>query len=170
MDVSILSAGYGLLDADDVIIPYDVTFSEFDRETLANHVVRLQLPSRAAELVDQFELVFFLLTGLYLSVLSLPLDVPDRVQQIILTDRESLDLVPIAPNLHPIVAAGNEAAQRWHVKAPHVCGFLFGRLCRQVAHHGPIILEWLQHHPQDTESLFYKRSRWRPQWPLWAER
>jgi hypothetical protein len=167
LDLSILSAGYGLLDADDVIIPYDVTFDQFDQEALSDHVAHLQLRSRACELVRQYDLVFYLLGGRYLAALGLPLEIPDQVQQILLTDRQSLDALPVAPNLQPVVAAGNEAARRWHVKAPHVRGFLFGRLCRQVAHHGPVVLEWLRHHPQDTELLFYKQSRWRPQWALW---
>lgn len=167
MDLSILSAGYGLLDADEVIIPYDVTFDQFDQEALASQVAYLQLPARATELVRQHDLVFYLLSGRYLDVLGLPLDVPDETQQIVLTDRESLDLLPALPNLHRVVAAGSEAARRWHVKAPHVCGFLFSRLCGQVAHHGSIVLEWLHHRPQDTELLFYKQTRWRPQWSLW---
>lgn len=170
LDLSILSAGYGLLDPDDAIIPYDVTFDQFDQAALVSHAAHLQLPGRASELVQQYELVFYLLSGRYLAVLGLPLDVPDQVQQIVLTDRESLELVPATSNLHPVVASGNEAARRWHVKAAHVCGFLFARLCHQVAHHGPVILEWLYHRPQDTELLFYKQARWRPQWSLWDEK
>lgn len=167
VDVSILSAGYGLLDADDVIIPYDVTFDQFDQKTLASWLAHLQITDQAIALVRGYDLVFYLLSGRYLDVLDLPLAVPDRVQQIVLTDQESLASIPVVPNLHPLVAAGNEAARRWHVKAPHVCGFLFGRLCQQVVRQGPSVLEWLYHHPQDTELLFYKRTRWRPQWPLW---
>jgi hypothetical protein len=47
--------------------------------------------------------------------------------------------------------------------------YLFGRLCKQIAQHGPVVLEWLYHQPQDTEALFYKRAQWRPQWQLWQE-
>jgi hypothetical protein len=93
--------------------------------------------------------------------------VSDSIQQIVLTGQDSLDLVPQTTNLHPFVAAEAAAARRWHVKAPHVRGFLFRRLCSQVTYHGPIILEWLYHHPEDTDLLFYKTARWRPQMPLW---
>lgn len=167
IELSILSAGYGLLDPEAQIIPYDVSFHEFDQETLSRQVARLQLRDRAAELIRGFDLVFYLLGGRYLEVLGLPLDVPDQIQQIVLTDRESLDLLPAVPGLYPFVAAGSEAAQRWHVRAAHVRGFLFGRLCGQVAHHGPVVLEWLYQRPQDIELLFYKQTRWRPQWSLW---
>jgi hypothetical protein len=167
IDLSILSAGYGLLDAHEVIIPYDVTFDEFDQETLANWLAHLRLSERVTELVSGYDLVFYLLGGRYLDVLGLPLSVSDQIQQIVLTDRESLNLLPAVSNLCPVVAAGNEAARRWHVKAPYVCGFLFGRLCLQVEHHGSVVLEWLRQNPQDTELLFYKQTRWRPQWSLW---
>lgn len=167
LDVAILSGGYGLLRADEEIIPYDVTFDEFNEQALANWVERLKMPEQAASLASQYDLVFLLLSGRYLAVLDLPLNVPDLIQQIVLTGQDSLHLVPQATNIHPFVAAEAAAARRWHVKAPHVRGFLFRRLCSQVVYHGPIILEWLCHHPGDTELLFYKTARWRPQMPLW---
>ncbi|MGD2207244.1 MAG: hypothetical protein PVH17_10730 [Anaerolineae bacterium] len=167
LDLTILSAGYGLLDAQARIIPYDVTFHEFNAAELAQWVAHLQIPERATALVRDSDLVFFLLSGRYLQVLGLPLDVPSSVTQIVLTDQQSLHLVPPAANVHSFIADGAVAARRWHVKAPHVRGFLFGRLCKQIVQHGPVVLDWLHYHPEDTESLFYKRARWRPQWPLW---
>ena len=167
LDLAILSGGYGVLRADEMIIPYDVTFDQFEGEALSDWRTMLQVPTKAAALIRQYDLVFYLLSGSYLVALDLPLDVPDSVQQIVLTGQNSLDLVPPRPNLHSFVAAGTVAARRWHVKAPHVRGFLFGRLCAQVVQHGPGLLEWLYQRPQDTELLFYKRARWRPQMPLW---
>ena len=163
LEIAILSGGYGLLRANEIIVPYDVTFDEFDQAALADWVARLEISERTAALASEYDLVFLLLSGRYLAVLDLPLDVPDSVQQIIFTGRDSLHLVPRAPNLHPFVADGPVAARRWHVKAPHVRGFLFGRLCRQVVQHGPFVLQWLYEHPHDTELLFYKHTRWRPQ-------
>jgi hypothetical protein len=167
LDLAILSGGYGVLQSDEMIIPYDVTFDQFAGEALADWGAMLQVPAKAAALVREYDLVFLLLSGSYLAVLELPLNVPDSVQQIVLTGQDSMELVPAKPNVHPFVAAGSVAARRWHVKAPHVRGFLFGRLCAQVVQHGPGLLEWLHHHPEDTELLFYKRARWRPQMSLW---
>lgn len=167
LDIAILSGGHGLLRAEDVIIPYDVTFDEFDGVELWAWADRLRIAERAAALVRDHDLVFYLLSGRYLQVLDLPLDVPDAVQQIVLTGEDSLYLLPSVPNLHPVVASEAVAARRWHVKAPHVRGFLFRRLCGQIVQHGPSVLEWLASRPQDTELFFYKRVRWRPQWPLW---
>jgi hypothetical protein len=169
LDLAILSGGYGLLDADEVIIPYDVSLDEFSEGELAQWIAYLGIPQGAAAMVAKHDLVFYLLSGRYLAALGLPLDVPATVQQIVLTGRDSLALLPAIPNLHAFVAAEEVAAQRWHVKAPHVRGFLFGRLCKQIVQHGPAVLEWLYQQPQDVETLFYKRARWRPQLPLWQE-
>ncbi len=167
LDVAILSAGFGLLDAERSIIPYDVKSDEFPEGELAEWAQRIRLAERAQALVAQYDLVFYLLSGQFLAMLELPLGVPDPVQQIALTDRESMALLPNLLNLHGLVADGGAAAQRWHVKTSHVRGFLFKRLCRQIAWHGPIVLEWLRAFPQDTEKLFYKQVRWRPQLPMW---
>ena len=167
MDVCILSGGYGLLRAQETVIPYDVSLDEFDETGLANWLAPLHIPERAADVVGEYDLAFHLLGGRYLAALRLPLEDTSAVQQIVLTDEESLALVPSQPNLCPVVAAGGTAARRWHVKAPHVRGYLFKRLCHQTVQHGPAVLEWLFQNPGDTEKLFYKRARWRPQLTLW---
>jgi hypothetical protein len=170
LDVAILSGGYGLLQADEIIVPYDLPLNELSSRALADLVAYLKIPERAANLASEYDLVFYLLSGCYLSVLDLPLDVPEAVQQIVLTAQDSLGQVPALPNLHPFVADGPVAARRWHVKSPYVRGFLFGRLCKQVVRHGPAVLEWLYLQPNDTDPLFYKRARWQPQWELWENR
>jgi hypothetical protein len=167
MNLSILSGGYGILRADEEIIPYDVSLNEFEEVELADWVARLGVHEKAARLVRDYDLVFYLLSGRYLSTIGLPLRVPATIQQIVLTTQEDVAQVPIGPGLHPIVADGPVAARRWHVKAPHVRGFLFGRLCGQISRFGPAVLEWLYRYPEHTERLFYKRARWRPQFPLW---
>jgi hypothetical protein len=167
LELSILSGGFGMLHAEDRIIPYDVSLDEFDEAGLTGWIAQLAIPEQAASIVADHDLVFHLLDGRYLAALSLPLEKTGGVQQIVLTDEESLALVPDRANYTAIVAAGGVAARRWHVKAPHVRGFLFRRMCLQIVQHGPALLEWLQHHPEDAEKLFYKRARWRPQLALW---
>jgi hypothetical protein len=170
LDVAVLSGGYGLLQPDEMIAPYDLSLDELDSRALADLMAYLKIPERTASLVREYDLVFYLLSGRYLSMLGLPLDVPESVQQIVLTAQDSLGQVPALSNLHAFVADGPLAAMRWHVKAPYVRGHLFGRLCKQVVRHGPAVLEWLYLQPSDTDPLFYKRARWRPQWDLWSDK
>jgi hypothetical protein len=170
LDVVILSGGYGLLHADEIIVPYDLSLDELDSRAVADLVAYLKIPEQAASLVREYDLAFYLLSGRYLSMLGLPLDVPESVQQIVLTAQDSLGQVPAVSGLHAFVADGSVAARRWHVKSPYVRGHLFGRLCKQVVRHGPAVLEWLYYQPSDTDPLFYKRARWQPQWELWSDK
>lgn len=166
LDLSILSPGYGLLAAEEPIVPYEAAF-ESDPAALEAWSTRHALREKAAALVRGAELAFYLLGGAALHALALPLDVPAGVQQLVLTDADSAALVAEMPNLHAFVAARGRAARRWHVKAPVVGGFLFGRLCEQIVRHGPAVLEWLHDRPLDLDRLFYKRTRWTPQLGLW---
>jgi hypothetical protein len=170
MDLYILSCGYGLLAANDQVIPYEARAAETDDAELADRAARLHIPERGAALVRNYDLVFYLLSGWSLAALDLPLEISGFVQQIVLTDVEGCSRVPSAPNLHPFIADGGIAAQRWHVTADRVRGFLFERLCTQIVHYGPGVLDWLYRRPRDVELLFYKQTRWRPQLPLWPNR
>ncbi|MFN2165461.1 MAG: DUF6884 domain-containing protein, partial [Anaerolineae bacterium] len=85
LDLAILSGGYGLLQASQTIIPYDVSLDQFAGQALTDWGTMLQIPAQTAARVSQYDLVFLLLDGSYLAVLDLPLDVPERVQQILLT-------------------------------------------------------------------------------------
>jgi hypothetical protein len=169
MELACLISGYGLVRVEAYIDPPGVALEERDRRAAADGGVVLNVREQAATMLGGYDLVFLLLDGLHLAALGLPLNVLGEVQQIILTDKDSLDLVPSQPNVSAVVASGSAAARRWHVKAPYVRGFLFQRLCRQVAFHGRVVLEWLYHQPGDTERLFYKQVRWRPQWRLWQD-
>ena len=167
LDWAILSGSHGLLHAYEVVMPSDSAMDPFEPAGLAGREASLRISEQATALVRDYDLTFYLLSERHLAVLGLPLEVPEAVQQIVLADQESLALVPSLPNMHPFLADGGVAARRWHVKTPQVRGFLFKRLCSQVVYHGPAILAWLYQQPGDTERLFYKRARWRPQWRLW---
>jgi hypothetical protein len=165
LDLALLSGGYGLIRGSEAIIPYDASILEMNELDFSGWVSRHQIPEQVTTLVGEYDLVFMLLSGRYLLSVGLPPPKPART--IVLTDPDGLNLLPPAPHIFGILADGGPAARRWHVKAAHVRGFLFERLCRQIVHHGPLLLDWLRHEPQDTELLFYKQPRWRPQRSFW---
>jgi hypothetical protein len=166
MDLAVLYGTRGLVGGGEVLEPGVATWDPSGAAGPAGAALP-PIPEQATALAQAYELVLFLLSGDALAAIGLPLAVPERVQRVVLTDGESLAWVPVARNLWSVLADGPTAARRWHVKAGHVRGFLFRRLCRQVVQHGPGVLEWLHHQPGDLEQLFYKRARWRPQFPLW---
>ncbi len=167
LDLAVLSRVHGLVGTDEILVPAEEMWDQGEEAHPAGEPADAQIPEQVAALASAYELVLYLLSGPTLAALRLPLSVSDRVQQLVFTDEETLAWVPAANNLHAVVADGSRAAQRWHVKAGHVRGFLFRRLCSQIEQHGPVVLEWVRLQPLDVEQLFYKRTRWRPQFPLW---
>lgn len=166
-DLAFFSCVHGLVPPNGVLALEEDGWDPAKDWSLSAAASRPPFLDQIAALVSTYDLVIYLLSGHSLAMLRLPLPVPESVRQIALTDEESLGTIPVAGNLSAVVADGPRAAQRWHVKAGHVRGFLFGRLCQRIVEHGPVVLEWLRLEPWDIEQLFYKRTRWRPQFPLW---
>lgn len=67
----IISAGYGLLAENDVIVPYEATFNGMRKAEMLHYAESiLHLPQKVRELTAGFDLVFFLLGESYLQVLK----------------------------------------------------------------------------------------------------
>ena len=73
VDVAIISAEYGLLNENDVIAPYNVTFQGMKKAEILEKSRRLQLRERVAALIARYDVVFFLLGKEYVQALQLPL-------------------------------------------------------------------------------------------------
>ena len=73
LDLAIISAEYGLLNEDDVIAPYNVTFQGMKKAEILEKSRRLQLRERVAALIARYDVVFFLLGEKYVQALQLPL-------------------------------------------------------------------------------------------------
>ena len=74
LDVAIISAEYGLLNENDVIAPYNVTFQGMKKTEILERSRRLQLRERVAALIARYDVVFFLLGEKYVQALQLPLE------------------------------------------------------------------------------------------------
>ena len=73
LDVAIISAEYGLLNENDVIAPYNVTFQGMKKAEILEKSRRLQLRERVAALIARYDVVFLLLGKEYVQALQLPL-------------------------------------------------------------------------------------------------
>ena len=74
LDVAIISAEYGLLNENDVIAPYNVTFQGMKKAEILEKSRRLQLREQVAALIARYDVVFFLLGKEYVQALQLPLE------------------------------------------------------------------------------------------------
>lgn len=150
VDLSIISAGYGLLSATDLIVPYDVTFEGLG---VARSDV-LELNRKVGNLIKDYELVFFLLGKEYVQALQLPFgesgpgeQVPETVTQIFLLGASYRKLIPDAPNVH-FVPAGNALSQTLGVMGVELKGFIFKKICEAVCGDGLQLFEDIRQNPQ----------------------
>jgi len=74
VDLRIISAGYGLLGENDLIVPYDVTFEQMTAHQSKAWGLRLGLPQAVRKAIRGYPLVVFLLGERYLRVIDPPID------------------------------------------------------------------------------------------------
>ena len=147
IDLHIISAGYGLLTEDDVIVPYNVTFSGLNKSDLLAHSNSLQLHKHVETLIAGYDLVFFLLGREYVQALQLPFEVPDTVTQIFLLGMGYRKLIPDSPNVH-FVPTGSDLARELGVMGVALKGFVFKQLCDVVRRDGLQVFEEVRQNPQ----------------------
>ena len=152
VDLHIISAGYGLLAEDDIIVPYNVTFQNLKTKQLLARSNRLQLHEHVETLISGYDLVFFLLGKEYVQALQLPLEVPDTVTQIFLLGTGYKKLIPDSPNVH-FVPAGSALARELGVMGVTLKGFVFKQVCDVVRREGLQVFEKVRQSPQGIPDI-----------------
>jgi len=69
----ILSAGYGFLNENDVIVPYNVTFAKKPKKWIRERGQRLGLRDRFATIAKEYDRAILILGREYLEAIGLPL-------------------------------------------------------------------------------------------------
>ena len=152
IDLHIISAGYGLLAEDDVIVPYNVTFSGLNKGDLFARSNSLQLHKHVKTLIARYDLVFFLLGKEYVQALQLPFEVPDTIVQIFLLGAGYRKLILDSPNVH-FVPSGNDLARELGVMGVALKGFVFKQLCDVVCREGLQVFERVRQNPQGIPDI-----------------
>ena len=148
VDLHIISAGYGLLAEDDVIVPYNVTFGNKKKDILelSNS---LQIHKHVETLITDYDLVFFLLGQKYVQALQCSFKIHDAVTQIFLAAPSWKRLIPDhLQNIHVACVGVDlvdqlDGATRYNLK-----GFVFKRLCEVVCRDGLQVFEQIKQNPQ----------------------
>lgn len=146
VDLYIISAGYGLLNENKVIVPYDVTFGKRKKE-ISELSESLQIHEQVENLVVDYDLVFFLLGEKYVRALKLPFQNTDSVTKIFLLGNTHRKLIPDTQNFY-FVAAGNDLAHKLSVMSVALKGFVFKRLCEVVCNEELQVFGQIKQNPQ----------------------
>jgi len=145
VDPHIISAGYGLLRENDIIVPYNVTFgNKKDILELSN---RLQIHKHVETLIADYDLVFFLLGKKYVQALQLCFRVSDSVTQIFLIGDSYKDCIPDLPNTH-FVPTGKPLADKLGTNTRILKGVVFKKLCKAACSQGFQVFEAVKQDPQ----------------------
>ena len=146
-DLNIISAGYGLLCENDVIVPYNVTFQKLKKSEILERSEKLQIHKHVETSIADYELVIFLLGKGYVQTLKLPFQNADSVTQIFLLGNTHRKLIPNTYNAH-FVAAGSDLARQLGVMGVALKGFVFKRLCEAACRDGFQVFEDVKNDPQ----------------------
>ena len=87
VDLRIVSAGYGLIEEDRVICPYDVTFSKMGKPQRRAWGRHLGVPSDVRAALEDFDVVIFLLGSDYLDAIDPPIAARDGQRLVFLAKR-----------------------------------------------------------------------------------
>lgn len=147
VDLHIISAGYGLLGESDIIVPYNVTFTGLRSKEISARSDSLQLHERVETLIENYELVFFLVGEKYARALQLPFSVPDTVTQIFLIGTGSRKLIPDLSNTH-LVPAGTSLRDKLRTTNTALKGLVFKQLCDVVCDQGLQVFEEIRRNPR----------------------
>ena len=146
VDLYIISAGYGLLGRDDIIVPYEVTFSGMTDKQILERSNFLNIHKQVESLISQYDLVLFLLGREYIIALRLPFHGANTVAQIFLIGPTYRKLIPDLPNTF-LIPTGRDLAAQLHTTNIELKGVLLRRLCETVHQEGLSVFEAVKQNP-----------------------
>ncbi|NRR19753.1 tRNA-guanine transglycosylase DpdA [Brevibacillus sp. MS2.2] len=132
IDVSIISAGYGLLDEGDFIVPYEVTFNTMNSQTVKNWSKQQGISEQLQDKIQNYDLVFFLLGDKYLQSVLWPLSIRDNQRFIFFAGGSSKSKILLEDRYH-VLTIGEKEAKEFKFGLIGIKGFLFSQLLKQVS-------------------------------------
>ena len=152
VDVRIISPGYGLLNEETHIVPYDYDFSKLSIDQIKKLSKKLKIHSKIECSLSRYDLAFFLLSEKYVIAClpcRLPFSTKKPVVQIFLVSEGAQKRIPLKPYIHALTA-GEElnaklggAANNYNRKE-----VVFERLCTVACDRGLEVFEKVKKNPQ----------------------
>ena len=132
IDVNILSAGYGLIPEERLIVPYEVTFNGMKGYEVDSWASQLGIQSDFEKAVHGYDLVFLLLGENYLRSLSLPVTTRTDQTFIFLASQSSMKWIRTLNAKTFILSLSNSDAKHYRYGLVGLKGFLFKKFAEIV--------------------------------------
>jgi hypothetical protein len=133
LDVTILSAGYGLIGEDKIIAPYEVTFNRMKSYEIDEWAKFLNIHDDFEGAISNYDLVFILLGENYLRALKLPVHIRNDQTLIFLASRASQNYIQELAGKTYLMPLSNADAQKFGYGLVGLKGFLFKKFAQSAA-------------------------------------
>lgn len=140
--LKIISAGYGLIDDNTFIAPYETTFNDLTSKEVTAWSRTLKIHEDLNEAVEDYDIVVFLLGEGYLKAAELPLNSRPDQAFIFLASGGSAKTLPQHAAKQVVLTLGNKDARRFGYGLVGLKGFLFNQLARMVQADPQVLHEW----------------------------
>ncbi|MEK3865830.1 tRNA-guanine transglycosylase DpdA [Paenibacillus sp. FSL H7-0716] len=154
IDLCIISAGYGLLNEDARIVPYEVTFNTMDGQSIKKWSRQLEITQKLQEKVADYDLIFFLLGDKYLQAVEWPLNLVNNDQRAIFFAGGSSRSRILNWNNYHVLTIGEREAKEFKFGLIGIKGYLFSHLLKRISE-GNIDSTWniIKNNPEQSREL-----------------
>lgn len=152
VDVKIVSAGYGIISEEKVIVPYSVTFNDMKSDEVASWADFIRIHEDFKQVIIGYDLVFVLLGEKYLRTLKLPVETQLNQTFIFLASNNSRKYIKLGNAKSFVLTLSNADASHFG------CGLvgLKGQLMKLIAtevRENPDSLKILYNQPEILKQL-----------------
>lgn len=136
VDVAIISAGYGLISEDEIIVPYEVTFNNMNNQEIVNWSRQLNIHNDLEQLVSNYDLIFYLLGDKYLRALELPINIEKEKQCHVFLASKTSDRLIQRGDLCCRIQVGQDDAKSFSYGLVGLKGYIFKCFAQEVEKEG----------------------------------
>jgi hypothetical protein len=147
VNLSIISAGYGLVNEKKQIVPYEVTFNNMDSKEIIDWSDHLKIPESVSNEISKYDLIIFLLGDKYIRSLQLPIKgVKENQKLVFLASKTSKKLIPDT-NPYYFLEVGQNDAKEFSYGLVGLKGYLFKLLSKEIVSKGKVLLNKIYDNP-----------------------
>lgn len=156
VDLYIVSAGYGVIHEDRMVVPYEVTFNTMNGKAITEWSRFLNIHEDLDKLIPQYDLVLFLLGDKYLKAIQLPFQSATENQKLVFfASNMSKKMIP-DHTPYCFVEVGQEDAKSFSYGLVGLKGYLFKLLAQEAVKGKANLFEQIHGDPNCIHTLLAK--------------
>lgn len=145
--LSIISAGYGLVNEKKKIVPYEVTFNNMGSKEIIEWSDHLKISESLSNEITKYDLIIFLLGDKYIRSLQLPIKGVNENQKLVfLASKTSKKFIPDT-NPYYFLEVGQNDAKEFSYGLVGLKGYLFKLLSKEIVSKGKELLNEIYDDP-----------------------